>query len=87
MNDISGMPGMARKPAEAATAEIIRHIVNAAYSFLAQKIAAHTPNKGQVQALEGELRGYLKELFEHLGYFIDSHWAEIFERILAAFPE
>ncbi|NIK88527.1 hypothetical protein FHS83_001845 [Rhizomicrobium palustre] len=83
-NDISGM---ARKPAEAATAEIVRHLVNAAYGFIAQKIASHTPTKTQVRAFEAELRGYLKEAFENLSYFIDSHWKMIFEKILAAFPD
>lgn len=87
MNDISGLPGMARKPAEAATAEIVRHLANAAYSFIAQRIAVHTPTKAQVRALENEVRGYLKEAFEDLAYFIDTHWAMIFEKIVSVFPD
>lgn len=87
MNDIGGMPGMAKKPAEAATAEIIRYIVNAACGFIAQQVAVHTPTKSQVRALEGELKRYLKDAFENLGYFIDSHWSMIFERILTLFPD
>lgn len=84
MNDISGSN---RKPAEAATAEIIRHIVNAAYGFISRKVAEHTPTKTQVRALETEIRTYLKEVFEDLSYFIDSHWQMIFEKIVAVFPD
>jgi hypothetical protein len=87
MNEAGVFPGMARKPAEAATAEILRHLVNAAYGFVAGKIASHTPTKTQVRALEADIKGYLKEAFENLGYFIDSHWNVIFEKILAAFPD
>ncbi len=85
MND--AFPGMTRKPAEAATAEILRHLVNAAYGFVARKVEAHTPSKTQVRALEVEIKIYLKEAFENLAYFIDSHWSVIFEKILAAFPD
>ena len=84
MNDISGAN---RRPAEAATAEIIRHIVNAAYGFISRKVAEHTPTKTQVRALETEIRTYLKEVFEDLSYFIDSHWQMIFEKIVAVFPD
>jgi hypothetical protein len=87
MNEVGGFPGMARKPAEAATAEILRHLVNAAYSFVASKIAAHTPTKAQVRGLEAEIKAHLKEVFENLGYFIDSHWSVILEKILSAFPD
>ena len=86
-NDASAFPGMARMPAEAATAEILRHLVNAAYGFVASKIANHTPTKSQVRALEADIKTYLKEAFENLAYFIDSHWSLIFEKILAAFPD
>ena len=86
-NDASVFPGMARKPAEAATAEILRHLVNAAYSFVLAKVGNHTPTKSQVRSFEAEIKTHLKEAFENLAYFIDSHWAVIFEHILAAFPD
>ena len=87
MNDAGAFPRMARKPAEAATAEILRLMLNAACGFVLNKFANHTPTKAQVRALEGEIKTYVKEAFENLSYFIDSHWKMIFEKILAVFPE
>jgi hypothetical protein len=87
MNDARAFPGMARKPAQAATDEILRHILNAACGFVLNKFANHTPTRAQVRTLEAEVKAYLKDAFENLAYFIDSHWSVIFEKILAVFPE
>jgi hypothetical protein len=70
-----------------ASEEILRRVVNAACSYVAKKFAEHAPSKTDVRAMEVEIRAYLKETFAKFGAFIDAHWSEIFEKIVAVFPD
>jgi hypothetical protein len=70
-----------------ASEEILRRVVNAACSYVARKFSEHAPSKTDVRAMEAEIRAYLKEAFAKFGAFIDAHWSEIFEKIVAVFPD
>jgi hypothetical protein len=70
-----------------ASEEILRRVVNAACAYVAKKISEHAPSKAEVRAMEAEIRAYLKETFARFGTFIDAHWSEIFEKIVAVFPD
>jgi hypothetical protein len=83
--DVSGLlpSGMAKLASE----EILRRIVNAACDYVVKKIVEHAPSKTEVRAMEAEIRAHLKESFAKFGKFIDQHWAEIFDKIVAVFPD
>lgn len=70
-----------------ANEEIIRRVVNAACAYVAKKFAEHAPTKAEVRALETEIKGYVKSAFAAFTKFIDQHWSEIFEKIVAVFPD
>ncbi len=70
-----------------ATEEILRRLVNAACSFVAAKFANHVPSKTDVRAMEAEIKAYLKITFAKFGAIIDKNWANIFDKIVAVFPD
>jgi hypothetical protein len=67
--------------------EILRRVVNAACAYVAKKFAEHAPTKTEVRALEVEIKAYVKSKFEKFAAFIEAHWGEIFEKIVAVFPD
>lgn len=67
--------------------EILRRVVNAACAYVAKKFAEHAPTKAEVRALEVEVKAYVKAKFDKFSAFIEAHWAEIFEKIVAVFPD
>jgi hypothetical protein len=70
-----------------AAEEILRRLINAACSFVAAKFANHAPSKTEVRAMEAEIKAYLKITFAKFGALIDKNWAEIFEKVVAVFPD
>jgi hypothetical protein len=85
-------PGEARvfgrvETSNLANDEIIRRVVNAACAYVAKKFAENAPTKAEVRALEAEIKGYVKAAFAAFAKFIDQHWSEIFEKIVAVFPD
>jgi hypothetical protein len=70
-----------------ASEEIQRRLVNAACAYVTKKVVEHAPSKTEVRAMEAEIRAYLKEAFAKFGSFINAHWSEIFEKIVAVFPD
>lgn len=83
----SDFPAAGKVPQDGADAEVIRHLVNAASGYVLRHTNVLTRTKAHVSAMEGDIRAYLKEIFDNLPSFIDSHWPVIAEKILAAFPE
>jgi hypothetical protein len=81
--EVGGPSGLAKLANE----EILRRVVNAACAFVTKKIAEHAPSKTEVRAMEAEIREYLKTSFDKFAAFIDAHWAEIFQKIVAVFPD
>jgi hypothetical protein len=67
--------------------EIIRRLVNAACGFIVKKAAQHAPSKAEVKAMESEIRAFLKDSFAKFGAIIDKYWTQIFEKIVAVFPD
>jgi hypothetical protein len=70
-----------------ATEEILRRLIDAACRFVAAKFANHAPSKTEVRAMEAEIKAYLKITFAKFGAIIDKNWAEIFEKVIAVFPD
>lgn len=81
--ELGAFHGMSKLGAE----EILRRVVNAACAFVAKKFAERAPTKDQVRAMEAEVKVYVKNAFGKFATFIDAHWAEIFEKIVAVFPD
>ena len=73
--------------AKLANEEILRRVVNAACAFVTKKIVEHSPSKAEVRAMEAEIRAFVTTSFDKFAKFIDQHWAEIFEKIVAVFPD
>lgn len=67
--------------------EILRRVVNAACNYVAKKFAERAPSKTEVRALEVEIRAYVVAKFAKFAAFIEAHWSEIFEKIVAMFPD
>lgn len=82
-SEFGGLLGMSKLGAE----EILRRVVDAACAYVVKKFAERAPTKAEVRALEVEIRAYVRAKFDKFAAFIDAHWAEIFEKIVAVFPD
>ena len=86
-HEISNFVGLSEAMSKLGSEEVLRRVVNAACAYVAKKFADHAPSKTDVRALEVEVRAYVKAKYSKFAAFIDEHWAEIFEKIVAVFPD
>lgn len=77
----------ARREKAALPEMVLRTLVDAACNFIVKKFAKHAPTKSEVRAMEGEIKTYLKEAFGKFTSLLEAHWKEIFEKIVAVFPD
>lgn len=72
---------------ETGEAEILRHLVNAAFGFAVRHFGTHSPARAQVRGIADETQAYLREIFKNHEAFIDQHWPAIFDKLLSLFAE